>query len=69
MKILKFNNFNECRVFNQTDGVYATHKKFKNEISAQKFIDKFRESFKSQGYYLTNKKEQIKPEEIELIIK
>jgi len=72
MYIKKFDTFlnekKKFRVFNQTDKVYASSKRFKDEKSAYAFIDEFRESFKKQGYYLTAKQERIAPEEIELII-
>jgi hypothetical protein len=68
--IVGFDKFqlSECRVFNQTDGIYASPKKFKDEVEAQRFIDEFRKSFKKQGFYLTAGGERISPEEVQLVI-
>ena len=61
-------NLAEARVFNATDQIYASPKKFKDDQAAQKFIDELRATFKKQGFYLTANGDKIKPEELELTI-
>ena len=56
-------------VWNGTDGIPASDKRFRKKEDAEKFCEEFRDRFvKLQGYYLTSSMERIKPEEIILDI-
>ena len=55
-------------VWNWTDGVYATPRKFASRSDARDFVESFRKRYKEQGYYLTSSGLRIAPKDIELVI-
>ena len=55
-------------VFNYTDNIFASELIFTSLKEANQFIKEFREKFKiCQGYYFTNNRERISPNEIDLL--
>jgi len=54
------------QVFNYTDNIFASPETFKDKKSANNFIKKFRDRFKTQGYYRDNRWNKIDPKDIEL---
>lgn len=58
----------QFKVFNYTDNIFASELIFTSLKEANQFIKEFREKFKiHQGYYFTNNRERISPEEIDLL--
>jgi hypothetical protein len=56
----------EYIIFNNTDGITATHLSFITKKDALLHIKKMREAFRvSQGYYRDNKGNKIMPEDIQ----
>lgn len=56
------------RVFNYTDNIFASELTFTSLKEANLFIDEFRQKFKiAQGYYFTNNRERISPNDIDLL--
>ena len=55
-------------VFNDTDGITASHELFSSKKKAQEFIDKFPLRYAAQGYYKTSSMERIDPSEVMLRI-
>jgi hypothetical protein len=60
-------DFRRYRVFNNTDGIYASEDEMHWE-RAGKFVEQFHERFKSQGYYRTARGQNIPVEEIRLCL-
>ena len=55
------------KVFNRTDGVFASPDEFQDLGAAEKFMRVYREKFRRlQGYYLTSSGLRIDPDDIEL---
>ena len=52
-------------IFNYTDGVFASPIRFNNEQAAMRHIEKLRDSYREQGYYITNNWDKIPPEAID----
>ena len=59
---------NEVKVFNQTDGVFASPKTFPNDEAARLFIDEYLKTFIKQGFYLTASGDRIAPKDVQLFI-
>ncbi len=55
------------KVINETDGIIASPKAMTKK-EAEKFIKKFADRFKLQGYYLTGNNEKINPNDIKFSI-
>ena len=55
-------------IFNQTDQVSAIPIKFNNRDAAMRYIEKLRDKYKVQGYYLTSNWHKIPPEAIDYSI-
>lgn len=51
-------------LWNDTDQVFASPKRFKSVIEAEAYARKFRERFMTQGYYLTADGYRISPDDI-----
>ena len=56
------------QIFNYTDGIYASPENFTSKKAAKKFIQEYRERFKTQGYYRDNQWNKIDPKDIDLEI-
>lgn len=56
------------RVFNYTDNIYASPDIFEKQKGAKAFIAEFRNRYKAQGYYRTNRHEKIDINNIDLEI-
>jgi hypothetical protein len=54
-------------LWNETDGISASHDLFKTEAEAEAFAKRFRKRFEVQGYYLTFDLRRISPVEGVLI--
>ena len=59
---------NEVKVFNQTDGVFASPKTFPDDEAARLFIDEYLKTFIKQGFYLTASGDRIAPKDVQLFI-
>ena len=55
-------------IMNNTDGIMASPDIFSSIKKAKEFIINFPKRFEFQGYYLTNKRQRINPEEVEISI-
>jgi hypothetical protein len=55
-------------VFNDTDGFFASHERFKTPADAQQFIDDFPKRYEQQGYYRTGDMRKIDPRDVKLRI-
>ena len=60
-------DFRLYRVFNDTDGIYASEDEMHWE-RAEEFVEQFHERFKGQGYYRTARVQNIPVEEIRLCL-
>lgn len=54
-------------VYNRTDGVFASPDAMTNDEAAA-FVQAFRQRYTRQGYYLTARRERIRPEDVQLEI-
>lgn len=51
-------------IFNDTDGITASHEEFDSIQEAEQAIERIRDVFRTRGYYFTNWRERISPEDV-----
>lgn len=56
-------------VWNETDAIYAHPEHFKTEAAAKRFVARFRERFRIQGYYFTFDMRRIALDEVDIRIR
>ena len=56
------------RVWNETDGIYASPELFKTREEATAFANQFLKRFEQQGYYLNSRGEMLLPREVDIMV-